>query len=54
MARKSRQYTTHANTYPTVPTKGGAVIQDVVGGQPGKKGMSKKKAKTNTKGKMVI
>lgn len=52
MGGKSRQYTTLAPTYPVAPTVGGVSTHHVIGGQPGKKGMSKKAAKRNNKGKM--
>lgn len=53
MAGKSKKYTTLAPTYPTAPTVGGVSTHGAVGGQPGKKGMSKKQANKNSKGKMV-
>lgn len=46
-------YTTLAPTYPVAPTLAGTSTHYVVGGQPGKSGMTKKAAKKNTKGKMI-
>jgi hypothetical protein len=54
MGGKSRQYNTLASTFPVAPTTGGVSTHGVVGGQPGKKGMSKKKAKLNNKGKLKV
>ncbi|HYT44973.1 MAG TPA: hypothetical protein VEP90_21780 [Methylomirabilota bacterium] len=46
-------YTTLAPTYPVAPTLAGTSTHHVIGGQPGKAGMTKKAAKKNNKGKMV-